>query len=141
MKRNADRASGLFFLLSGLALYLFIIPAYVEQAEGGWVHPDTIPNAVAIVLALGGAALALRPSRHQIQEASEFARAGLYFALLMAGLLLMGQFGFVYVAPPLALAVMLMIGERRPLWLIAGAAAMPAAIWLLVVQVLDRALP
>jgi len=50
-------------------------------------------------------------------------------------------FGFVYVGPALALAIMLMIGERRPIWLVAGFVAMPALIWFLVVQVLGRALP
>ena len=59
----------------------------------------------------------------------------------MIGLVVMSWFGFVYVAPVLALIIMLMIGERRPFWLIAGVAAMPAAIWVLVAVVLERALP
>ncbi|MES0827383.1 tripartite tricarboxylate transporter TctB family protein [Ruegeria sp. SCP11] len=141
MKINADRASGLFFLFFGLALYWFIIPTFVEQVEGGWVHPDTVPNAVAIVLSLCGALLILRPTKHHTQEASEFVRAGLYFGLLMVALVLLGRFGFVYIAPIIALVIMLLIGERRPFWLVCGVVGMPGAIWFLVVQVLDRALP
>lgn len=141
MKMTADRASGLFFVLFGLVLYLIIIPKFVEQVDGGWLHPDTIPSALAIVLTLCGALLMLRPTRHRPQPASEFVKAGIYFGLLLLGLFAMGRFGFVYVAPVIALVVMGLIGERRPGWLIGGVVILPAAIWVLVVQVLDRALP
>lgn len=138
---NADRASGLFFLLFGLALYFFIIPNFVEQVDGGWVQPDTTPNFVAIIMSLSGALLALRPTNHRTQSASEFVKAGVYFSLLMIGLFAMSKFGFVYTSPVIALVIMLMIGERRLIWLVLGAAGMPAAIWFLVARVLERALP
>ena len=64
----------------------------------------------------------------------------LYLAVIAAGLFVMSFFGFVIVAPLLALAIMLLFGERRPLWLALGSLAMPAVIWFLVVQVLGRAL-
>jgi putative tricarboxylic transport membrane protein len=53
----------------------------------------------------------------------------------------MSRFGFVYVAPGLALVVMLFIGERRPVWLLSGIIAAPALIWLIVEQLLERPLP
>lgn len=141
MKMNSDRASGLFFFFFGLALYLVIIPNFVEQVEGGWVHPDTVPNAIAIILSLCGALLFLRPTRHQVQNASEFAKAGLYFGILLVALIAMSWLGFVYVGPLVALVIMLLIGERRPVWLLIGVVGMPALIWFLVAQVLERALP
>jgi putative tricarboxylic transport membrane protein len=141
MKLTADRASGLFFLTAGVSLYAAIIPAFVEQAEGGWLQPDTVPNAVSIVLAFCGAVLVVKPASHGGPNARELARAALYFTLLAAGLAAISLAGFLYAAPVLALAVMLCLGERRPIWLLTGSAVMPAAIWYLVAQVLERALP
>ena len=141
MKITADRASGLFFVLFGLVLYFAIIPTFVEQVEGGWVYPNTIPNAVAIILVVCGALLSLRPTNHHLQEVSEFVKVAIYFGFLLIGLLVMGRFGFVFTAPLIALIIMLMIGERRPFWLTMGVVVLPASIWVLVVQVLDRALP
>ncbi len=66
---------------------------------------------------------------------------GAYTALLAAGIYTMSLFGFEYVAPVLALALMLMIGERRPLWLVLGTVVMPLIIWFLVTFALGRALP
>jgi putative tricarboxylic transport membrane protein len=54
---------------------------------------------------------------------------------------LMQRFGFFYIAPVLALAVMLFIGERRPWWLLTGVIAAPALIWLIVEKLLERPLP
>ncbi len=141
MRFTADRASGLFFLAAGVLLYTVIIPTFVEQADGGWLQPATLPNATSILLALCGAALMAKPTNHTMQNASEFLRAGMYFALLSLGLFAISRFGFAYAAPGLALVVMLCLGERRPLWLLMGAAALPAAIWFLVAHVLERALP
>ena len=52
----------------------------------------------------------------------------------------MASFGFVLVAPVLAFAIMVLIGERRPGWLVTGALVMPAMIWVFVVQILGRPL-
>ncbi|MQY43957.1 hypothetical protein GG681_15020 [Epibacterium sp. SM1969] len=142
MPLSADRVTGGFFLFFGLALYFVVIPTYVETIEdSSWVRPGTIPNAIAVVLSVCGALLILKPTAHRVQGQREFLFAGLYFLLLAAGLLLMSYVGFVYAAPVIALVIMLMIGERRRLWLGVGVVALPAAIWLLVVQVLERALP
>ena len=56
------------------------------------------------------------------------------------GVAAMAGVGFALVAPVLALAIMLLIGERRPWWLAVGALAMPAMIWVFVVQILGRPL-
>ena len=141
MKLTSDRASGLFFLLSGALLYMTVIPAFVEKADGGWLQPGTVPNAAALVMALCGAVLVAKPTSHATQNAREFLRAGLFFALIAAGLYAISRFGFVYAAPGLAMAIMLCLGERRLLWLLTGAAVMPAAIWYLVAIILERALP
>ena len=60
--------------------------------------------------------------------------------VLAAGLGAMSRLGFMMVAPPLALVLMWISGERRWLWFIIGAGAVPAGIWVFVVQILGRQL-
>ena len=140
MSTSVDKASGGFFLLLGLALYFLVIPIFVEQVEGGNIQPDAIPNAVSIVLAVSGLLLMLKPTMLQIQPARHFLAATFYKTILGAATYAMTRFGLMYIAPFLALLVMLKIGERRALWLSIGVIGMPALIWVLVAQVLDRGL-
>lgn len=141
MTGSTDRASGLFFLLLGLAMYFLVNPNYIESVDGGNIAPSTVPNVVAIVIAFCGGLLALKPTNHSVGNLRSIARTGFYVGILVVGLYAMAWFGFEYVAPVLALAIMWTIGERRPFWLVFGAAGMPALIWFLVTMVLERALP
>ena len=65
----------------------------------------------------------------------------LYLAIIAASLFAISIFGFLVVSPFLALAIMLIFGERRPFWLALGCLGMPALIWFLVIHVLERSLP
>ncbi|MGJ8585910.1 MAG: tripartite tricarboxylate transporter TctB family protein [Marinosulfonomonas sp.] len=141
MSTSADRASGAFFLFFGLALYFWVIPTYVEDAAGGSITPKLMPDIYAIILAASGALLILKPTQHQTQDLRYFATTFAYVAVLALGIYATSLFGFEFVAPVLALVIMWMIGERRPLWLISGVILMPALIWFLVTFVLGRALP
>ncbi|MDQ2095567.1 tripartite tricarboxylate transporter TctB family protein [Rhodalgimonas zhirmunskyi] len=141
MNTMADRVSGLFFMALGLAMYFWINPNYIETVDGGNISPATLPNIISIILAIAGAFIAIKPTDHQLRNPILMAKTGLYVALLTAGIWAMSWFGFEYVAPVLALAIMWLIGERRPLWLGLGVVAMPAIIWFLVTQLLGRALP
>ncbi len=141
MLTSADRISGIFFLLFGLAMYLYVNPNYIEATEGGNISPNTVPNIVSIVMAVCGGLLALKPTNHRAHSSRSMAITGFYVALLTVGLYAMSWFGFEYVAPVLALAIMWAIGERRPLWLGLGVVVVPAVIWFLVTQILGRALP
>ncbi len=136
-----NRLLGLFFAGFGLLLLFIVIPRHTEVIGYGWMRPQTLPNAMAIIIAAAGAALALRPGGRVDFEPRRAAWAALYLALLAAGLYLISLFGYELVAPVLALAIMMLIGERRPLWLAIGAAGIPFAIWLAVPVLLDRPLP
>ncbi|MFK7854718.1 MAG: tripartite tricarboxylate transporter TctB family protein [Granulosicoccus sp.] len=141
MALNADRISGTVFLLFGLAMYFFVIPNYVETVDEGNLAPATLPNIISLVLAVSGALLMIKPTDYKGRDSVLIARTALYVGLLTAGIYAMSLFGFEYVAPVLALAIMWFIGERRPLWLALGVIVMPAIIWFLVTQMLGRALP
>lgn len=128
-------------MVLGLSMYFWINPKYIESVDGGNLSPDTLPNIISIILALAGAFVLIRPTNHQVRNPVLMAKTGLYVALLSAGIWTMSWFGFEYVAPVLALAIMWLIGERRPLWLGLGVVGMPAIIWFLVTQLLNRTLP
>lgn len=141
MSTSADRLTGAFFLLFGLAMVSFVIPEYVENAEGGNLSPRTMPTVVAWIIAVCGGALVIKPTTHQAPDLRFFAKAFAYVVVLAAAIYAMSLVGFLYVAPVLALVIMLMIGERRPVWLGIGVVLMPALIWFLVTQLLERGLP
>lgn len=136
-----NRLLGLFFAVFGLLLLLLVIPYHTETIDYGWMRPRTLPNAMALVMVISGLALALRPRGAIDFEPRRAGRAALYLALIAAGVWLISLFGFEVVAPLLALALMLLIGERRPLWLALGVAGVPLVIWLAVPVLLDRPLP
>jgi len=75
------------------------------------------------------------------RPASEVARAGLFLAVLCFGIWLISKVGFIWAAPGVAVGLMALMGERRGFWLLMGAGATPAVIWLLVDVLLDRSLP
>ncbi|HSH40756.1 MAG TPA: tripartite tricarboxylate transporter TctB family protein [Arenicellales bacterium] len=136
-----NRLLGLFFAGFGLLLILVVIPQQTEVIDYGWMRPRTLPVAMAIIITVAGAALALRPRGATDFEWGGAGRAALYLGLIAAAVWLIGRYGFEVVAPALALAVMLLIGERRPLWLALGAVVVPLAIWVAVVMLLERPLP
>lgn len=141
MTQTADRVGGLLFIAFGALLYFIIIPSQVEVVDSGWVLPESVPNFVAISLAVLGICLIWKPTPVPIGEWKSHPRALLFFSLICGGVALMGWFGFTVIAPILALAIMWFMGERRPLWLLIGVVALPFTIWLLVVPILDRVLP
>ena len=68
MGLNADRVSGAFFLLLGLAMYFLVIPNYVESVEGGNLAPKTLPNIISLIIAVGGGVLVLKPTEQQLRD-------------------------------------------------------------------------
>ncbi|PHR96898.1 MAG: hypothetical protein COA78_28140 [Blastopirellula sp.] len=141
MQNIIDRASGLFFLIFGLVMYFFVIPSQVELDEAGMLRPDTLPNALSVIIAICGAFVALKPAQVTLPPPRQMALTLVYVALLCVAIYAMAYFGFVYVSPVLALLIMLMIGERRPLWLLGGVLVLPSTIWFFVAQLLERSLP
>lgn len=136
-----DRASGLFFFIAGLLSYNYVIPTFVESANTGSLHPDTFPNALSLLIAICGLILAVNPTNHRLHNTRDMLMSAVYFSLICTALLAMTFLGYVVVSPFLALLLMLLIGERRVLWLICGVAVMPTSIWFIVEVLLERGLP
>lgn len=141
--QRAERLSGIVVILFGAVLYWAIVPWQVETADYGWLRPRTLPRILAVILMLAGAWQVLGASTPPDARAGAvpWARGALFAAVLIASLALMAQVGFLVVAPVMALTIMLLTGERRPLWLGLGTLGAPAAIWLGVAVLLERPLP
>ena len=141
MRLEADRIAGLIVATFGLVLLFVIFPIAIEDIDDGSIRPDTLPNALAGFLVACGILLALKPGESTSRDPRELMMVLLYLAVMALGLFAMSDFGFVIVAPFLALTIMMLFGERRLGWLALGCVGMPAAIWFLVAHVLERPLP
>lgn len=141
MEMWANRLSGLAIALAGLLLLVFIIPHNTETVDYGWIRPQTIPNACAIALVIFGFAQLVLPTGSIFLRRFEVLRVGLFAAIAFCGVWVIGKVGFIAGAPVFAACLMLVVGERRPGWLLVGIVAVPAAIWIAVVPLLDRTLP
>ena len=136
-----DRLCGLFFVLFGLMLFFHLIPTQIETVEYGAIRPKTLPQILSVAIGVFGAMLLLRPGDGTDVQRVPWLRAAVIVAVLGGGLWLTARFGFLYVAAPLAAVLMLVMGERRPLWLGLGVIVMPGLIWVAVTVLLGRPLP
>ena len=136
-----NRLSGLVVTLAGIILLLWIIPNQTETVAFGWLKPNTLPNIITIVIIILGLFHFILPSGKAEFDIKLALRIGLFFMITMASLYFMSVVGFLIAAPIMVMIVMILIGERRPLWLVSGIVLGPAAIWAAVDLLLNRPLP
>jgi len=137
-----DRIAGAVLVAFALAMWLLVIPDQVDAVDYGWMRPQTLPGIATAVMGLLGLWLALAPSRRPMRvDPAQIARLAALLALVAAALWVMARVGFLWVAPALAVALVLLLGERRWPYLLGAAVGAPAAIWLVVVPLLQRSLP
>ncbi|MDT8377907.1 MAG: tripartite tricarboxylate transporter TctB family protein [Desulfotignum sp.] len=136
-----NRFSGLVVAVMGAVLVFWIIPWQTESVNAGWLKPATLPRIIAIIIFLTGAIQFVFPTGSAAFDLASSLRIGLFFLIALAGIYLMEIVGFVFVAPVLILVIMILIKERRLLWLVSGIFLLPAAIWFCVDFLLDKPLP
>lgn len=141
MDRLLNRSSGLFFVAFGIVLYFVVIPYDTEPVDYGWVRPQSVPNAMAWIIAIAGLVQLIRPRGGISADIARMSRAALHLLIVACGVLAISQFGFRLVSPLLALTIMLTVGERRPVWLVLGVIGIPVLIWFVVAVLLGRPLP
>jgi putative tricarboxylic transport membrane protein len=137
----AKHLEGLLFMALGLLLFFVVIPQNVETVDYGRLKPATVPYVMAVVLFAAGLWLVVFPKGHEREDSAQMARVAMYLGVIALAVYAISLFGFLYVGPVLALIIMLLIGERRPLWLLGGVAGVPAMIWFAVEILLSRPLP
>lgn len=137
---SIDRiATGLIVLL-GLFAIFWVVPTQIETVDYGRIVPSTVPTIALWALVAVAALQFFKDKASSSVDVVVCIRAAGIVALIVTAVFLMERFGFEYVAPFLALAIMLAIGERRWYWLLFGGVVIPLGIWLLVERVLDRTL-
>jgi putative tricarboxylic transport membrane protein len=139
MTRN--RISGIVVAIFGALLLFWIIPQHTETVDYGWLRPATLPIITAVIVIITGIIHILLPLGKVEFDVSLASRAGLFFVIALSGLFLMHLAGFLVAAPILIAVLMLLIGERRPLWLMTGIVLIPLAMWSTIELLLKRPLP
>ncbi|MBW2582156.1 MAG: tripartite tricarboxylate transporter TctB family protein [Deltaproteobacteria bacterium] len=135
-----NRISGLVVAVFGIILLFWIIPRHTEPVDYGWLRPATLPNVTAIVVIISSIIHVIFPSGMAEFDGQLAMRAGLFFMISLAGLFLMHHVGFLIAAPLLVTVLMLLVGERRPLWLATGIVLVPLGIWSAIELLLKRSL-
>ena len=136
-----NRLSGIFVFLFGVLIFFVLIPLQTETVDYGWLRPATLPSVAAAIICVAGLVQCAVPRGTAQLRLGEGARALLFLVLGLGGLWGMHVFGFMIAAPTMMLVIMLVIGERRWLWLITGTVLLPAFIWFCIDFVLKRPLP
>ena len=125
----------------GAILLFYIIPRHTETVDYGWLQPATLPTITAVVVIFASIVHLVFPTGKAEFDLTLALHAGLYFVISLLGIGLMHLAGFLIAAPLLVMVVMLLIGERRPRWLIAGIVLLPLAMWGSIELLLNRPLP
>lgn len=135
------RASAIVMLVVSAALILWVIPANTDPGYGGSLQPATVPTIAAALMGMGALLSLFEPGARDRPDGALFRRTAVFFGLIVLSIAVTRFAGFVWVAIPLCLSVMLVSGERRVVWLIAGALGIPFAVWLIFAVGLGRPLP
>ena len=136
-----NRLSASFFIFLGLSLIYVIFPVEIESLDYGWVRPQTLPNICALLLIIFGIVQFIFPKGKVVLEFEQILWSGVFVSAAFIAVFGFHKFGFIYTAPIFALSIMLLIGEKRILWLLLGVFLIPFLILLIVEQLLGRLLP
>ena len=136
-----NRLSASFVIFLGLSLIYFIFPVEIESLDYGWVRPQTLPNICALLLIIFGIVQFIFPKGKVVLEFEQILWSGIFVSAAFIAVFGFHKFGFIYTAPIFAVSIMLLIGEKRILWLLLGVFLIPFLILLIVEQLLGRLLP
>ena len=125
-----NRLSASFFIFLGLSLIYFIFPVEIESLDYGWVRPQTLPNICALFLIIFGIVQFIFPKGKVVLEFEQILWSGVFVSAAFIAVFGFHKFGFIYTAPIFALSIMLLIGEKRILWLLLGVFLIPFLILL-----------
>lgn len=139
---RAERIAGGLAVLFGVFLLLVLTPWQVKSYGGGMSDPTLFPDIAATLLVLLGALqIAVPPPAEAPADRRELGRAAAVVALTGASLAVMHGLGYLPAGFLLMAGLLLLMRERRVLWLVAATLGLPLAIWALFVVVLERPLP
>jgi hypothetical protein len=139
---TSDRILGAAAIVFGGFLLLYAIPANVRTVQGVVPYPAMFPQIAAwMFIGLGAAQMIFVKSA---VEMPSLMRAGMFAvaaAATLAALLTVDSFGYLPVMITLMAAIVLIVRERRAIWVATVIMGLPIGIWVLFEQVLQRPLP
>lgn len=137
-----ERVLGTLVTLFGIWLLLIGIPINVIELGDEVPSPRLFPQIGAWIFVVGGfAQILFVKGNTRLPELRQFARYVLVSCLLLLMVLLMENFGYIVGAMALMAALMVVVFERRLLWVSIAVIAVPITVWLLFEKVLERPLP
>lgn len=147
MAMRRDFYIGAFSLFSGLVLYFWLIPQWVETPGFAQTSPLMFPNISAIALVIIGACLVFNNFQGIRDRKSSGIKEALLEAviwLVIVSLTLLGilHIGFVAANAFVCFVCMLSAGQRKHLvWVAIFCVAFPIILNLVAAHVFDVALP
>ena len=100
-----------------------------------------MPNICALLLIIFGIVQFIFPKGKVVLEFEQILWSCVFVSAAFIAVFGFHKFGFIYTAPIFAVSIMLLIGEKRILWLLLGVFLIPFLILLIVEQLLGRLLP
>lgn len=139
---TVDRIGGGIAVVFGVFLLLDAIPANVRMIEGKMPYPAMFPQIAAwMFIGLGFVQMLFVKTKAEFPSAIQFvAFLGAIFFTLIA-VMFVEKLGYLPVMIALMVAIVLLVQERRPLWVVVMILGFPVGIWLLFEYVLQRHLP
>lgn len=147
MGDTANVLIGLLAAAFGAVMMVWVIPAQTVPALFASVPSGFYPNIGCGLMIVSGGALAIsgllakRAPVDRDAALRQFATFAAAAALLSAVTLAMPHVGFFPAGAAACIAILLFMGMRSPVTLIAVAALTPAVIWVFFELLLDRPLP
>ena len=146
--RLTDLVGGLALLAFSLAMIFVVIPAETEAGVWHGLSPYFYPVVTMAGIAVASGLLALQAWRRRDPDEPEpplslrpLAMFGLASAIVLAGVLAIDFFGAWIGGPALICGLMLFMGERRPVRLVATSMLPVAVVQALVLYVLRSPMP
>lgn len=145
--RKADIVSGTVLLCGSLYMILWGIPAQIDAVAHATISPRTLPFVCATLVALLSGILVLTrfrsPSAGE-DEGSALTRGhllwtGIILGSVLLGLLLLGRLGPLVACASVIVILMLALGERRPVALVALPGGLILLGWVLFHEILGTA--
>jgi len=144
---KANLISGAALQIFGIALAFVIIPLQIEESTDATISPRLLPQICAWALIFLSALLVVNTVRHRpvVQQVSPISLAAFWAMVAISGVFVVGIILFLYTGPLWSSAVlvvvpMLLMGERRPVLLVAIPACLILAAYGLIYQVLGTSI-
>lgn len=138
---NADRIQGIVVLGFGCALLLWLVPAHVTSMPGDPLDPSLFPRIAGWIIAvLGLAQIVFAKSDAPVPSMGEVFGFACFIGALVVAALLLPELGFLPVACGLMIASLLLLRERRPIWMALTLLGVPLFVWFLFAVLLSRSL-